>query len=56
MLSMSNAVEKPMSLDEFLAWEREQPERHEFDGYAITAMTGASLVLFRRGAWKNKIL
>jgi len=43
MLSMSNAVEKPMSLEEFLAWEREQPERHEFDGFIITAMTGASM-------------
>jgi Uma2 family endonuclease len=32
-----------MSLDEFLAWEREQPERHEFDGFTITAMTGASM-------------
>jgi Uma2 family endonuclease len=43
MLPMSNAVEKPMSLDEFLAWEREQPERHEFDGMVITMMTGGSL-------------
>lgn len=32
-----------MTLDEFLAWEREQPERHEFDGLTITAMTGGSL-------------
>jgi Uma2 family endonuclease len=43
MLSMSSAAEKPMSLDEFLAWEREQPERHEFDRFTITAMTGASM-------------
>jgi Uma2 family endonuclease len=43
MLAMSSAAEKPMSLDEFLAWEREQPERHEFDGFTITAMTGGSL-------------
>jgi Uma2 family endonuclease len=40
---MSTAAEKPMSLDEFLAWERDQPERHEFDGFVITAMTGGSL-------------
>ena len=40
---MSSAAEKLMSLDEFLAWEREQPERHEFDGFVITAMTGASI-------------
>jgi Uma2 family endonuclease len=32
-----------MSLQEFLAWEREQPERHEFDGFTITAMTGGWL-------------
>ena len=29
---MPSAAEKLMSLDEFLAWEREQPDRHEFDG------------------------
>ncbi len=40
---MLRAAEKLMTLDEFLAWEREQPERHEFDGFTITAMTGASL-------------
>jgi len=27
---MSNAAEKLMSLKEFLAWEREQPERYEY--------------------------
>jgi len=26
---MPSAAEKLMSLDEFLAWEREQPERHD---------------------------
>ena len=40
---MPSAAEKMMTLDEFLAWEREQPERHEFDGFTVTAMTGASL-------------
>ena len=40
---MPSAAEKLMSLDEFLAWEREQPERHEFDGLTVTAMTGGSL-------------
>ena len=40
---MPSAAEKLMSLDEFLAWEREQPERHEFDGFIVTAMTGASM-------------
>jgi Uma2 family endonuclease len=40
---MPSVAEKLMSLDEFLAWEREQPERHEFDGFTVTAMTGASM-------------
>lgn len=31
-----------MSLDEFLAWEREQPERYEFDGLVVRLMTGGS--------------
>jgi Uma2 family endonuclease len=40
---MPSAAEKLMSLDEFLAWEREQVDRHEFDGFTVTAMTGASM-------------
>ena len=32
-----------MSLDEFLAWEREQPMRYEYAGGAATMMTGGSL-------------
>src|SRR5262249_41192401 len=40
---MPSAAEKLMSLEEFLAWERQQPDRHEFDGFAVIAMTGASL-------------
>ncbi len=40
---MVDAAEKlPMSMDEFLAWEQEQPTRHEFLGGEIIAMTGAS--------------
>ncbi len=31
-----------MSLEEFLAWEREQPERYEYAGGVITMMTGGS--------------
>jgi Uma2 family endonuclease len=33
---------KPLTLDEFLAWERSQPERYEFDGIQPVAMTGGS--------------
>jgi Uma2 family endonuclease len=40
---MPSVAEKLMSLDEFLAWERGQSERHEFDGFTVTAMTGASI-------------
>jgi hypothetical protein len=34
---------KPMSVAEFLAWERGQELRHEFDGDRTTAMTGGTL-------------
>jgi Uma2 family endonuclease len=40
---MLNTAEKLMSLEEFLAWEREQPERYEYAGGVVTMMTGASL-------------
>jgi Uma2 family endonuclease len=40
---MSSIAENLMSLDEFLAWEREQPERHEYARGVITMMTGGSL-------------
>jgi Uma2 family endonuclease len=39
---MSSAAETLMSLGEFLTWEREQPERHEFVDGVIRMMTGAS--------------
>src|ERR1700680_3317668 len=40
---MPNVAEQLMSLDEFLAWEREQPERYEYAGGVATMMTGGSL-------------
>ena len=40
---MPNVAEQLMSLDEFLAWEREQPERYEYAGGVTTMMTGGSL-------------
>ena len=39
---MPNTAEKLMSLDEFLAWERGQPERYEYAGSVVTMMTGGS--------------
>jgi Uma2 family endonuclease len=45
---------KPLTLDEFLGWERSQPERYEFDGIQPVAMTGGSRpharVIIRLGA------
>src|SRR5207249_11307880 len=39
---MPSVAEQLMSLDEFLAWERDQPERYEYAGAVITMMTGGS--------------
>ena len=39
---MPSTAEKLMSLDEFLAWEREQPERYEYADGVVTMMTGGS--------------
>jgi Uma2 family endonuclease len=41
-MGMSNAQRRPMTLDEFLAWERRQELRFEFDGVAPVAMTGGT--------------
>jgi Uma2 family endonuclease len=41
MISM--ARHEPMTLDEFLAWERRQELRYEFDGFEPVAMTGGTL-------------
>ena len=40
--AMNVALRKPMSLAEFLEWERRQPVRYEFDGVAPQAMTGGT--------------
>jgi Uma2 family endonuclease len=42
-LRMPSTAQKLMSLDEFLTWEREQPERYEFADGVVTMMTGGSL-------------
>ena len=39
---MSAAQQKPMDIEQFLAWEERQELRHEFDGLRITAMTGGT--------------
>jgi Uma2 family endonuclease len=39
---LPNIAEKLMSLEEFLAWEREEPERYEYAGGVITMRTGGS--------------
>jgi Uma2 family endonuclease len=40
---------KPLTLEEFLDWERSQPERYEFDGIQPVAMTGGSRIHSRLG-------
>ena len=34
---------RPLTLEEFLDWERTQPARYEFDGIQPIAMTGGSV-------------
>ncbi len=40
---MTVALRKPMTLPEFLAWEKRQELRYEFDGFQPVAMTGGTL-------------
>lgn len=40
---MSAPLSKPLTLEEFLAWERRQELRYEFDGHRIVAMTGGTV-------------
>src|ERR1700738_4987092 len=40
---MLNVAKNLMSLAEFLAWERDQPERYEYGGGVVTMMTGGAL-------------
>jgi Uma2 family endonuclease len=40
---MSMPLSKPRTLDEFLAWERRQELRYEFDGFHAVAMTGGTV-------------
>lgn len=40
---MNIALRKPMSIEEFLAWERRQELRYEFDGVRPIAMTGGTI-------------
>ena len=46
---MSTALRKPMTLEEFLAWEECQELRYEFDGFQPVAMTGGSFAHERIG-------
>ena len=39
---MNVALRKPLTLEEFLAWEEGQELRYEFDGFQPVAMTGGS--------------
>jgi Uma2 family endonuclease len=39
---MSGGLPKPMTLEQFLAWEERQELRYEFDGFQPVAMTGGA--------------
>jgi Uma2 family endonuclease len=39
---MSEPLPKPWTVDDFLAWERQQPERYEFVGGVVRMMVGGS--------------
>jgi Uma2 family endonuclease len=39
---MSVALPRPMTREQFLAWEEKQPLRYEFDGFQPVAMTGGT--------------
>jgi Uma2 family endonuclease len=39
---MNIALRKPMTLEQFLAWEERQELRYEFDGFQPVAMTGVT--------------
>jgi hypothetical protein len=41
--AMSVALHQPITLAEFLAWQRQQALRFEFDGFAPVAMTGGTI-------------
>lgn len=40
---MSASLQKPMTKQEFLAWEEGQEFKWEFDGFGPVAMTGVSI-------------
>ena len=40
---MGMTQRKPMTVEEFLEWERRQELRYEFDGFQAVAMTGGTL-------------
>jgi len=39
---MNVALRRPMTLEQFLAWEERQEPRYEFDGFEPVAMTGGT--------------
>jgi Uma2 family endonuclease len=43
LAAMSVALQKPITLAKFLAWEERQELRYEFDGFEPVAMTGGTI-------------
>ena len=40
---MNNVLQRPISVEAFLDWERQQELRFEFDGFRAVAMTGGTV-------------
>ena len=40
---MDTVLDRPWTMERFLAWEDRQEGRHEFDGQQVIPMTGGSL-------------
>ena len=40
---MNVALRRTMTLDDFLVWEANQPEKYEFDGFGPVAMNGGTM-------------
>jgi hypothetical protein len=40
---MSSVIRRPVTIEDFLAWEERQELRYEFDGWEPVAMTGGTL-------------
>ncbi len=54
LTTMNVALRRPMTLEQFLAWEEQQELRYEFDGFQPVAMTGGTAA--HAGIQRNLII